>query len=56
MKTNTTFLKFREQDGTEKLVAIDDILSSGHPLEPETEDELVLVDDNLYRGDGTVIK
>jgi hypothetical protein len=56
MKTNTTFLKFREEDGTEKLVAIDDILCSGHPMEPETEDELVLVDDNLYRGDGTVIK
>jgi hypothetical protein len=56
MKTNTTFLKFREEDGTEKLVAIDDILCSGHPIDPESGEDLELIDNNVYRGDGTVIE
>ena len=55
MKTNTTFLKFIQLDGTFILCSIDDILTSGYPIDGETEEELELFDDNLYRGDGTVI-
>ena len=56
MKINEVFLKFVEENGTEKQIAIDDIVSSGHPIDSESGNDLELVDDNLYRGNGTVIE
>lgn len=54
MQINTTFVKFRETDGTEILVAIDDLIFSGHPVDAENGEDLELVDNNLYRGDGSI--
>jgi hypothetical protein len=56
IKVNTVFLKFRESDGNTILIAIDDILASGNPIDSETDIEMELATNNLYRGDGTVIK
>jgi len=56
MRHSNTFLKYFNDDGEEILIAIDDIIVSGNPMSQFTDDQLELVDDRIYRGDGTVIE
>jgi hypothetical protein len=56
MKINTTFVKFRKSSGSEVLITINDLLCSGFPIDTESGEELELVDDNVYRGDGSIVE
>ena len=56
MKHSNTFVKYLNDHGKEILITLDDIITSGNPMSEFTDDQLELVDDRIYRGDGTVIE
>jgi len=51
--TSSTYLVFLTTEGAKYPVSIQDIINSGHPIDPETGDDLELFHNNLVneRGD-----
>jgi hypothetical protein len=55
MDINNTYLKYKEEDGTPRLVCISAILETGDPMVPDSEERLELWDDNVYNEFGEVV-
>ena len=53
--TSSTYLVFLTNEGAKQLVSIENILYSGHPIDPETGDDLELLSSDLVDCDGNPI-
>jgi len=53
--TSSTYLVFLTNEGVKQLVSIESLLYSGHPIDPETGDDLELLSSDLVDSDGDPI-
>ena len=55
MKTSDIYLKFLDRDQNVILISVDSVISNGHPIDHETGDDRVLLNNNLYDKNGIAI-
>lgn len=53
--TSSTYLTFVTSEGALVRVSIQDMLDSGHPIDPETGEDLELFHNSLVRENGDLI-